>query len=174
MVMFQKFRIQTMLPFSLLNDIQYILEMEHHVPVSVNWSSKTKIDWSITYFNNYINKWNFSLFFGATDQKEWRGDQKLMMVSRCVIMHLYICTNVTIPGSVKVLMSSSMANSQETARWQFCRKTQLPVSSALRIIFSAIGPWPWPNEMDSTLRDRERWKLHCNYLCIAVNTDYHN
>lgn len=52
-------------------------------------------------------------------------------------------------------MSSSMANIQETARWQFCRKTHFPFFSAARIIFSAIGPWPWPSEMDSTLRSRE-------------------
>lgn len=61
------------------------------------------------------------------------------------------CSSVALPGSVKVLMISSMGNNQETARWQFWRKIHLPLIRASKIIFSAIGPWPWPNEMDSTL-----------------------
>lgn len=58
---------------------------------------------------------------------------------------------LNIPGSVKVLMSSSIANIQETARWQFCKNTQFPDFIASLIIFSAIGPCPCPSEIDCTL-----------------------
>lgn len=85
-------------------------------------------------------------------------------------MEVFQCWfSVVIPGSVKVLISSSMANIQETARWQFCRKTHLPLFSASWIIFSAIGPWPWPNEMDSTLRERGKWKYPRDHV---QNTDH--
>ena len=36
---------------------------------------------------------------------------------------------------------------QVTAKWQFCSTTQSPVFWPYCIIFSATGPWPWPNEM---------------------------
>lgn len=59
-------------------------------------------------------------------------------------------------GSVKVLISSSIASIQETARWQFCRNTQFPVLIASLIIFSAMGPCPWPREIDCTLMEQQR------------------
>lgn len=42
----------------------------------------------------------------------------------------------------------SRVDIQDTARWQFCKHTQVPSFMAERIIFTAIGPWPCPREMD--------------------------
>ena len=36
------------------------------------------------------------------------------------------------------------------AKWQFCSRTQLPSTTAFSISAVAIGPWPWPSEVDSS------------------------
>ncbi len=60
-------------------------------------------------------------------------------------------------------MSSSIASIHDTARWQFCRKIQVPVFRASIINLSAIGPWPWPSEIDFTLQYK-KCKIICKYL----------
>mmetsp|Transcript_72143 Transcript_72143/g.143092 ORF Transcript_72143/g.143092 Transcript_72143/m.143092 type:complete len:300 (-) Transcript_72143:2055-2954(-) len=36
----------------------------------------------------------------------------------------------------------------ETARWQFCSTTHEPEKRASEMSFLAMGPWPWPREME--------------------------
>mmetsp|Transcript_66754 Transcript_66754/g.204231 ORF Transcript_66754/g.204231 Transcript_66754/m.204231 type:complete len:241 (-) Transcript_66754:3025-3747(-) len=45
--------------------------------------------------------------------------------------------------------SASRLLIQDSMRWQFDRRTQPPVPCAFSIILVALGPWPWPREMDS-------------------------
>jgi hypothetical protein len=44
----------------------------------------------------------------------------------------------------------SSSGIHDTARWQFCSTTHEPSSRAFLIIADAIGPWPWPSEIEST------------------------
>lgn len=80
---------------------------------------------------------------------------------------LYKCYMLNILESVKVLISSSIANIQETARWQFCRNTQFPDFIASLIILSAIGPCPCPSEIDCTLNSKTTMK--CCFLLLLSN-----
>ena len=36
------------------------------------------------------------------------------------------------------------------AKWQFWKKTHKPLSIAFLAIASALGPWPWPNDIDDS------------------------
>mmetsp|Transcript_49832 Transcript_49832/g.161161 ORF Transcript_49832/g.161161 Transcript_49832/m.161161 type:complete len:248 (+) Transcript_49832:1577-2320(+) len=48
--------------------------------------------------------------------------------------------------------SSTMASSRgihDTERWQFCKMTHMPCSLPSLIAASALGPWPWPKEIDA-------------------------
>jgi len=60
--------------------------------------------------------------------------------SRCVL------------SSVMSSVSFSSVAIQLSARWQFCRHTQCPLSTASAIAFSAIGPCPCPNDTDTSRR----------------------
>lgn len=85
---------------------------------------------------------------------------------------LYTCYMLNILGSVKVLISSSIANIQETARWQFCRNTQFPDFIASLIILSAIGPCPCPSEIDCTLNSKTTMK--CCFIFLLSNATIKN
>lgn len=85
---------------------------------------------------------------------------------------LYTCYMLNILGSVKVLISSSIANIQETARWQFCRNTQFPDFIASLIILSAIGPCPCPSEIDCTLNSKTTMK--CCFILLLSNATIKN
>ncbi len=64
-------------------------------------------------------------------------------------------------------MSSSIASIHDTARWQFCRKIQVPFFRASIINLSAIGPWPWPSEIDFTLQYK-KCKIIANVYILGT------
>ena len=59
------------------------------------------------------------------------------------------------------LKSSTMRSSvgsQDTQRWQFCRRTQEPSFVLFSISFSAIAPCPWPKAMEVHLSSMLRFR----------------
>ena len=88
-----------------------------------------------------------------------KGHIKIILVYKCYMLNIL--------ESVKVLISSSIANIQETARWQFCRNTQFPDFIASLIILSAIGPCPCPSEIDCTLNSKTTVK--CRFILLISN-----
>lgn len=51
-------------------------------------------------------------------------------------------------------ISCSILIIHDTARWQFCKNTHLPSMVPARRCPSAMGPWPWPKEMESHLSEK--------------------
>mmetsp|Transcript_4830 Transcript_4830/g.15306 ORF Transcript_4830/g.15306 Transcript_4830/m.15306 type:complete len:220 (-) Transcript_4830:172-831(-) len=49
-------------------------------------------------------------------------------------------------------MIFSSAGSQDTAKWQFAKNTQLPCARPSLMSLVATGAWPWPSEQSPTLR----------------------
>mmetsp|Transcript_26666 Transcript_26666/g.61767 ORF Transcript_26666/g.61767 Transcript_26666/m.61767 type:complete len:219 (-) Transcript_26666:192-848(-) len=45
---------------------------------------------------------------------------------------------------------ASMRGIHDTARWQFCSSSHIPLLDACSSFLSAIGPWPCPREMESS------------------------
>ena len=66
-------------------------------------------------------------------------------------------------GVEKFLTSTSMANIQDAAKWQFCKNTQSPDLVALDIIFSATGPCPCPSDIALILNE-----LHDHMITAMV------
>ena len=93
-----------------------------------------------------------------------KGHIKIILVYKCYMLNIL--------ESVKDLISSSIANIQETARWQFCRNTQFPDFIASLIILSAIGPCPCPSEIDCTLNSKKTVK--CCFILLISNATIKN
>lgn len=95
-------------------------------------------------------------------------DNELWNVStKTKLFHVFsVCHVLTLSGSI-CSMSLSRAGMKLGARWQFWKKTHFPLSIALLIIASALGPCKWKYYLSSVPRRFDSEMIHW-YLCFIA------
>lgn len=134
--------------------------------MKATWNRNDPVDWTLNlefedlFFGSELCNLTKSLYVSNFFSLLWENTMATINIyhknwiqqeSLYKMVLLCNCYEFNILESVKVLISSSIANIQETARWQFCKNTQFPNFIASLIILSAMGPCPCPSEIDCTL-----------------------